>query len=327
MSQKHTVTINGTVYDSRTGMPLRTERDQTTPRRHAGNVHTPLQKSKTLNRKYIAREPKPVEQVETPAITHTPERKAVHAISKHRAPAPAAPRPRHEAVSRFHKPAQPASAHHKVINDMGPVKHPLQAKVEAKQQPVAQRVVKPSDVLKKEAIATAIAATPAKHTKKSVKPERKTAKVQRFAGLASASLAVLILGAYLTYLNMPAISTRVAAAQAGINATYPGYQPSGYSLSGPVAYELGDVTMKFAANGSSQSYTLSQSRSEWDSSAVLSNYITPQAGDNYSETTTSGLTIYRYGTSAAWVNGGILYTISGNAPLSNDQIQRIATSL
>ena len=40
-----------------------------------------------------------------------------------------------------------------------------------------------------------------------------------------------------------------------------------------------------------------------------------------------GLTIYSGGKEATWVNGGILYQISGDANLSNDQIQKIATSL
>lgn len=85
--------------------------------------------------------------------------------------------------------------------------------------------------------------------------------------------------------------------------------------------------MKFAANAGPEQYTLSQTRSEWDSTATLDNYVTPQAGKDYTTTTAGGLTIYRYADNAVWVNGGILYTISGNASLSNDQIQRIASSL
>ena len=319
-----TVTINGTVYDSRTGMPLRTERSQATPRHHAGQLHAHPQKSRTLNRKYVQRE-----AAAAPKEVSVHQRTAPnHAISKHRTPTAQKRVVRHPAVTKFRDIAPPAQRHHKVQQqDIGPVKHQLQAKVEQRQAPAPVRTVKPSDVLKREALATAIAQTPAKHTKKPVKQAKQQSKVKRFASFASASLAILVLGAYLTYLNMPAISTRVAAAQAGIDATYPGYQPSGYSLSGPVAYSAGDVTMKFAANGGPQNYTLSQARSDWDSSAVLDNYVTPSAGANYTETTAGGLTIYRYGSNAAWVNGGILYTITGNATLSNDQIQRIATSL
>ena len=126
---------------------------------------------------------------------------------------------------------------------------------------------------------------------------------------------------------MPALSTRVAAVQAGINATYPGYQPAGYTLNGPVAYDKGSVTMKFASNGSSETLTLAQTKSNWDSSAVLENYVKPAAGRKYSTATINGLTIYTYNSNAAWVNGGILYTVQGSAQLAPDQIERLAASL
>ena len=60
---------------------------------------------------------------------------------------------------------------------------------------------------------------------------------------------------------------------------------------------------------------------------MLANFVEPKAGTAYSTAETNGLTIYTFGQNAAWVNGGILYTITGNAPLSADQIQHIATSL
>jgi hypothetical protein len=134
-------------------------------------------------------------------------------------------------------------------------------------------------------------------------------------------------GGYLTYLNMPNISVRVAAMQAGIDASYPSYNPDGYSLSGPVKYTDGRVTLSYNANGGPQNYTINQSRSSWNSDAVLDNYVAPRAGTNYIPYTERGLVIYTYDNNAAWVNGGILYTIEGNAPLSSEQIRRIATSL
>ncbi|MNH34248.1 hypothetical protein D3C79_948280 [compost metagenome] len=120
---------------------------------------------------------------------------------------------------------------------------------------------------------------------------------------------------------------RVAAAQAGIDASYPEYHPDGYSLNGAVAYKEGEVSMKFAANGGPQNFTITQTKSSYDSEAVLDNYVKPKVGENYIPFTERGLKIYAYGGNAAWVNGGILYTISGDAPLSNSQIGNIAKSL
>jgi hypothetical protein len=150
---------------------------------------------------------------------------------------------------------------------------------------------------------------------------------QRVVAILSATLAIVLLGGYVTYLNMPALSVRVAAAQAGIDAGYPNYRPDGYALNGPVTYSQGEVAMNFKANGGNQTFTLNQSKSGWDSAALLDNYVTPKAGSDYTPYTERGLTIYTYGNNAAWVNGGILYTIQGNAPLSSTQMREIATSL
>lgn len=149
----------------------------------------------------------------------------------------------------------------------------------------------------------------------------------RRLSIAGAMVALLAFGGYLTYHNMPAIATRIAAAQAGINASFPSYQPSGYSLAGGISQQQGSVLMKFAANAGPGTFTLTQSRSDWDSSAVLANYVLPSFGRNFATTTSRGLTIYSTHNAAAWVNGGILYTIKGNAPLSSEQVERIAASM
>lgn len=149
----------------------------------------------------------------------------------------------------------------------------------------------------------------------------------RRLSIAGAMVALLAFGGYLTYHNMPAIATRMAAAQAGINASFPSYQPSGYSLAGGISQQQGSVLMKFAANAGPGTFTLTQSRSDWDSSAVLANYVLPSFDRNFATTTSRGLTIYSTHNAAAWVNGGILYTIKGNAPLSSEQVERIAASM
>jgi len=319
MSEK-TVTVKGTVYDKRTGMPLHLERGELHTK-SAQQIHHSLQKSKTLNRRYIKRD-------DAKPIHISPlkqEEVAAHTIVHHHVPTPQTTS-RPQAVTHFAKHAsRPVSS--KVISDIGPTPHSLAVNASKKiARPQVHTTVKPSQILKQEAIAKAMAQVPAKADRKDITKGTRS-KMKRMMSIASASLAVLLLGGYFTYLSMPSISTRVAAAQAGISANYPGYQPSGYSLSGPVAYQQGKVTMTFAANAGPSTYTLDQTKSGWDSSAVLDSYVKPHAGDDYQTTTSNGLTIYTYGSNAAWVNGGIFYTISGDAPLSDDQIQHIATSL
>lgn len=330
------------VYDSSTGKPLRHERGHESAKpRAAQALHTQTQRSKTLARRYVKRDgtvtkatrvltstpATPVRQVNAAAGVH-----ATHTVT--RRPAPIAPRPSHTpspAVTKFAKSATPQAAP-AATPDVKPVPHALHQaatqKVQATQaQKQTVREVRPSQVIKNESIQHALANSTPKHHKKEVKAKKSRSKAGRLMSVASASLAIVLLGGYLTYLNMPALSTRVAAAQAGIDASYPSYQPSGYSLSGPVAYSQGSVTMKFAANAGPGSYTLTQKDSNWDSSAVLENAVEPKSSGAYTTTTASGLTIYSYDTTSVWVNNGILYTVTGDAPLSSEQIRNIATSL
>ena len=141
-----------------------------------------------------------------------------------------------------------------------------------------------------------------------------------------ACFAIVLIGGYLTYINMPNLSMHVAAANAGVNASFPDYRPDGYRFNGPIAYNNGEVSLKFASTTNNTGYTINQKNSNWDSQAVLDNYVSKKAKDylTYSE---QGLTIYTFNGEAAWVNGGVFYTIEGDAPLSSDQVLRIVGSM
>lgn len=185
--------------------------------------------------------------------------------------------------------------------------------------------LKPAHVLKNEAIAEAMAKEVAPQRRQRTKKQHKTGRWSKFLTFATSSLAVIALAGYFTYLNMPNISIKMAAVQSGINAKYPGYQPDGYALNGPITFKDGEVSMRFAYSGGERKFDIKQQRSSWDSSAVKQ-FVDEQSSDSMA-TTVNGLTIYTYGSSATWVDSGVLYTIQGDAPLSSDQIQKIATSM
>jgi hypothetical protein len=209
--------------------------------------------------------------------------------------------------------------------DITPKAHPVAARAQARTlKPLfSAPSSKTSKQIKDEAIAKALA-TP---TTKLAKTKKRGFHWSPRFTIVTAIFAVLIVGAYLTYVNIPSISVGFAASQAGINATYPQYKPDGYHLSQPVTYSDGTVTLQFKSNSDKSEYSVIQTRSSWDSSAVLTNIVKKAAGDNYITTQESGLTIYSYKEMATWVNAGILYTIDSNAPLSGEQIRHIATSL
>lgn len=327
MSQQ-TITINGVVYDAQTGLPVAAHakpavtlspvRRAPTAPKPSHSVHHVTQKSHTLNRHAVKKSPIMPQQIVKKRVAGArPDVIRSQDIKKF-APHPA----------DIKKPAptiEPVAAAPVVTAPLHPVAARTAQRITAARRPVQQPApIKPSHVIKKEAIDAAMAQ--ATVAIKDTKAPKKRRELPRHFNIASASLALILLGGYFTYLNMPNLSVRVAAAQAGIAASYPSYHPDGYSLNGPVAYTDGQVNIKFASNSGPQNYTIAQKKSNWDSSAVEQD-VNQKTSGSYSTSTVSGLTIYLYGNNASWVNGGILYSLTGNAPLSSEQIDHIATSM
>lgn len=302
MNKDKIVTINGKQYDAVTGLP---HKEPATPKKPvpATGIHATPSRSQTLVRR-VTKKPAAARKP-----GHTMDIAKSHAIARF------AP---HPVVNT--KVATPAS------RDIPATKHPLLTRARLsqgfKQASVTKKAQLSSREVKEQAITAALATpTPKTHKKKFLKRHSKLVTIL------SISIVVAVAVAYIVYLNMPALSVRVAAAQAGINATYPQYQPDGYSLDGPVTFTDGAVSIHFMANTGDKKFNITQAKSSWDSTAVLDNIVTKAAGQNYITNQEQGLTIYTYNGNAAWVNGGILYTITGDAPLSGDQIGQIATSL
>lgn len=309
MSEQKIVTINGQRYDAHTGLPVASPKKALPSTKRptaAATIHATTQKSQTLIRR-LAKKPTP-----------TKPRSGGHTMDIARS----------GKIARF-APHPVAKAQTTVAEapDIAARPHPMTTKVHAKhslkQRPVVAPVVKSSRDIKEEAIEAALAKPVPKPAKKSFFKRH-----PKFISITTISVVVVILGAYLTYVNIPSLSVKVAAVQAGIDATYPDYRPDGYSLNGPVTFSDGEVIINFAANTGSTKFTITQKKSLLDSSAVLNDIVRKEVGGQYNTSQAGGLTVYTFnGGNAAWVNAGILYTVKGDAPLSGEQIRRIATSL
>ncbi|MBI3983883.1 DUF4367 domain-containing protein [Candidatus Microgenomates bacterium] len=156
---------------------------------------------------------------------------------------------------------------------------------------------------------------------------RKLAMQKRLAAVAAISLVVAILAGYVTYLNVPAVSVRVAAVRAGIDGQLPRYRPAGYKFSGPASYSDGQVSIRFVSAEDAGTLTLTERSSNWDPATLLENYVLIRS-HNYIPFQQNGLTVYVYnGNSAAWINNGLMYTIEGSTTLSQDQVLKMAASL
>ena len=319
------INVNGKVYDPVTGLPLPISVEKsptvapTQPKRvvkastargtTTATIHrVPVQKSATLSRRHIKRPPQK-------SLATRPVRTPHTAVQQHVAVKKFSPQiAQKPAVEALKKPVQidrPAEVH-------PVVQRAKQRQItKAPVAPIQKAEPKPASILKNEAISEALAKAQEPKPDKHHRAKRKQSKLKRWTSLASAGLAIMLLGGYFTYLSMPNISIRVAALQSGINATYPGYKPNGYAQ--------GEVSMKFAYADGTANYTISQSKSNWDSAAVKE-YISGKSGAP-ATTIVDGLTIFAAGENVAWVNGGILYQINSHAPLSSEQIRKIATSM
>lgn len=316
MSNNKTITINGRLYDAVTGLPVKKTPPSTSSPKPAPRpvtptakaVHTAPQRSATLRRS-VAK--KPVSTVKHPTRGRSMDISRSARVSKF-APHPS-PVPKAKMVA--------------TTPDKAPQAHPVAERALAKTasskkspSPVKQMT---SKEVKDAAIATVLN-TPTKRPKR----KRSLSPWKRRIFIGAFCLAIIVGSAWAVYRFVPSVSVSIAAAQAGVSASYPEYTPDGFRLHHPVTYSEGEVVLIFASNSNDDAYTITQTKSSWDSTAVLDNIVRKAVGENYGTTTERGLTLYTYGTTnASWVNKGILYTITSDARLTNEQIRRIATSL
>jgi hypothetical protein len=142
--------------------------------------------------------------------------------------------------------------------------------------------------------------------------------------MAIATLAVVIIG-FVTYLNIPNIQLHVASLQAGFKVDMPAYKPTGYALQGGVQRDGNTVSLRFTSG--ENNYTITQQPSTWNSQTLAENTLA-LAGDDHVTINADGRTVFIYhGSNAVWVNGGVRYDINTNAPLSADDISKLASSL
>lgn len=155
--------------------------------------------------------------------------------------------------------------------------------------------------------------------KKRLKAHRRAAST--FVALA----AVLTIGGFVVYLNKGSVELQVASAKAGFQANMPTYKPAGYTQQSTDVKD-GKVAINFVSPASGDGFTLTQQTSDWNSQTLFDTLVAHSA--SYKAIQRNGNTIYIYdGDKAAWVDGGILYQIVGQADLSSDEITSLATSM
>ncbi len=192
---------------------------------------------------------------------------------------------------------------------------------------VTPGVVQPESNLQPEPTLTS---TPSLPDEPLLPPKKKSSLGKKGAKAATVTLTMaglLLLGAYVWQVNYPNLALKVASSKAGINASIPGYLPSGWQVSNNISSSPGTISYQISSADGRASATVNQSKTDWDSQALAENYVSNKS-DKYLSLQAAGLTIYVYGNQASWVNNGTWYRIEGdNTNLSQDQLIRMATSL
>lgn len=287
-------------------------------------AHSP-QHSKTLVRRHTRKpaftmkpaiKPQaPAEMMATPpsAIARKQSAYSVNPSRRQRAVSTA----RHPAIQRFKTPAIHSVSAEVPVIPVSPA--PLELVLQAA-EPAALPAKHHNDIF-----ANAIAKATS-HEQPAHKVRRHRSGKRRLANSLAVVATFLVIGGFVTYLNLPGIQMQIASFQAGFGASLPTYAPTGYALEGGVKRSGNTISLSFRSGD--QTYRITQQSSNWNSQTLLDSTLA--LGDGHQTIQKNGQTIYIYedgGTNAAWVNGGVRYDLTGNAQLSKDEVASIAASL
>ena len=149
---------------------------------------------------------------------------------------------------------------------------------------------------------------------------------KRMLGAVTSVAALFIITGVVVIANSARLETQLASVQAGFSVATPAHVPAGF-VKNDTAVAGKSVALKYVSGVDKSSYTLSQESSNWNSQTLF-DHIYAQHGTAYQAIQHNGQTIYVFGESeAAWVTGGVLYQIEGDADLTTDDILAIADSV
>jgi len=301
-----------------------------TPAHHVQN--TP-KKSSTLMRKSVSKPQKSA--IKPKKVQHTVQKSSLGSSSARVEQAKQTPKSQH--IQKYSQPTARTSVIKKSSSALAVKAAPANQAAKRTTETVpatAKNQPKPRSAAAEKMISAALANADSHNEKPHAHSSKKHRKIikklgisTRTAAVSSAVLAGVLLGGFFAVQNVPNLSMRVAAARAGFDATMPGYSPSGFSFKGPIQYSAGRVTVSYRSNSDSRAYDVMEQSSNWNSDALLANYIVAE-NKQYQTYLDRGRTLYIYdGSNATWVDNGIWYQIEGESSMTTDQLIRIAASI
>jgi len=153
---------------------------------------------------------------------------------------------------------------------------------------------------------------------------------QRVINFAAGTAAVLLIGSFFAYQNIPNLSVRYAGVKAGVTAKLPGYHPTAFTVSNNVQYSPGQVAVQYSSNTDDRSYVVTQKKTDWTNNE-LESFMTTQGGKTPQSYASGEKTIYIQSEgdkiTASTVEDGVLKNVAGNASLNTDQVIKIVSSM
>ena len=136
-----------------------------------------------------------------------------------------------------------------------------------------------------------------------------------------------LLVVFLEIQNEPNEIMRIAAGQAGIQASLPGYRPAGFAMDHSIQSLPDEVILQFRSTTDDRSFKISQVGAPQADNSLVTNHLADASQSYRILDTADGTTVYLYGTAnASWVKNSTWYTIEGNSNLSPIQLVKIANS-
>jgi len=145
--------------------------------------------------------------------------------------------------------------------------------------------------------------------------------------MASGTLALIVIAGFALYQNTPGLQFKVASVQAGVSTRMPNFQAAGFAYEGAKARD-GKLTVGFSKG--ENTYQLTQTTTNLTSDEMIDAVggTTASGHPAYKTLEAGGTTIYRFdNTNATWVADGTWYTVSGNAALSDSQVQSLVKNV
>jgi hypothetical protein len=309
--------------------PMRARRAQAAGRSQSVEHFRPHRQTNSMDFRRLQPVAVPVQaQPQPQPYSHHAQPQAVPMQVHHSVQAPQ-PQPMQPQVhSQTHIPAAPTLLQPAQLQPR-PYTQPILRRNAVPQQPAAQPQ-QPSEAAYEQDLFNKALASATSHEEPAPKEsalkslKRKGSKRKRVLGIVGSLAVFMILAGVIAYQNKSNIQLQIASAKAGFSAAAPLYKPEGFELD-KLSYGTGSVAQVFRSE--SQSFTIRQKKSNWDSQTLLENFVST-TDEEYQGYQANGRTIYVYGNgNATWVNGGVWYQIKSTGLIPRDQLVKIASSI